>query len=145
MLPCTGLDPAERAVLEAALAQHASSPDSDGDSGRDAASVWQLQPGKDAADRHEAARNGSAAVDAAPAANGLDDVMEALCCPITHVRRCARAETLQQRICVSCPPSAQQQLLHCSPANCLSLYDESVVWGIHASRCRRSSTLLSAE
>ena len=106
-----GLDPAEQAVLEAALAQHASSPNSDGDSGRDAASVWQLQLDTDAPASQAVMPSGTAA-------DGLDDVMEALCCPITHVRRCASAESLQQRTHAVPSHSHGFRLLQCNPANC---------------------------
>ena len=80
----TGLDPAERAVLEAALAQHASSPESDGGSVRVAPADLESQSDMDAS--QVGPPNDAAALVAATAADGMDDVMEALCCPITHVR-----------------------------------------------------------
>ena len=81
-----GLDAAERAVLEAALGQHGSSSDPDSASGHVAASAWQPHPGTGLPD-NQAVPTGPAVVPvAATAADGFDDVTEALCCPITHVR-----------------------------------------------------------
>ncbi len=89
MLPCfTGLDPAERDILEAALAQHASSPDSDGGLGRVATAARQPVADAGAPLSQAVPPSGATVPVAATVADGWHDIMETLCCPITHVRLC---------------------------------------------------------
>ena len=84
-------------MLEAALDQHSSPPVSDGGSGHPAAAV--RQPPSDTAVPGSQAipPTGAAVPVAATAADGINDVMEALCCPITHVRHCALQQHLLSR------------------------------------------------
>ena len=81
-----GVDPAERAILEAALAQHASSPDSGG--GPVYAAAVNQQPQQDVDVPQADVPGGTGVPVSATTADGMTDVTEALCCPITHVRHC---------------------------------------------------------
>ena len=84
--PCcciiAGVDHADAAVLEAALAQHAILPGSD--SGPGNSEVTSSHHGQ----THAIARTPDDKTLQSPAEMAVDSMMEALCCPITHVRLC---------------------------------------------------------
>lgn len=79
-----GVDRAALTAPEAALAQHMSSPESDSGPGNNVASSHLSQTRATSRASDDSALPSSAET----AADSLYNVLEALCCPITHVRLC---------------------------------------------------------